>query len=248
MTDYLTKINQLDYQLNNVKVHHQVLEINQIIKAVKQKRVLLHAPAKLGFEPDELEELSELKSFSYQKKLVAINHLLNSLRQFLSLKFGIWSLPNLATAQLIKNELKVNFALEIMAGNAYWSKALAQINIKTTATDSLEWAKTSKTGHNRFFPVKNLAADEAIKAYPEANLILCSWAPNFGKADLKVIKTWQKYSAAHLLFIGERGGVTNSPAFWQNGNFIHNHKITAINHSFHSYDFINERIFEIKRQ
>ncbi len=51
------------------------------------------------------------------------NNLLNNFRSFLSREYGVWSLPNLETARLIKQEYHVKSSLEIMAGNAYWSKA-----------------------------------------------------------------------------------------------------------------------------
>ena len=57
-----------------------------------------------------------------------------------------------------------------MAGNAYWSQALAQVGIKVHSTDSLEWAKTSTTGAKPFYPVEDLPADQAIKKYHTVNL------------------------------------------------------------------------------
>lgn len=247
MTDYLRKLTQLDQQLNNSTVHDQVTEIKQIIGFVQQKEVIKKAPAKLGLQPDQFEDILTEVGNDKRKKLAALNHLLNGLRQYLSLRFGIWSLPNLKTAKLLKEDLNINSCLEIMAGNAYWSKALNEVGIKTIATDSLEWAKTSKTGSSKFFPVANLSAIEAIKKYPNFDLILCSWSPNFGKNDIEVINTWRRISKSKLIFIGEKNGATNSSEFWQKSEFVKSNSIKKINHSFQSFDFINEKFYEIEK-
>ncbi len=245
MSDYLSKLQALDRKIGDPAIHRQVREIEQIIKTVARHEVLPLAPAKLGLLPDQAEQTAE-KRGKYQA-VKTINHLLNSFRQYLSLRFGIWSLPNLEAAFLLKQKLRVKNALEIMAGNAYWSKALAQAGVQVTATDSSEWAKTSATGQQPMLPVQNLTAAMAIKTFPQADLILCSWAPNFGQADLKAIKAWRRYNShSHLLFIGEEG-VTNSPAFWHETNLVKNNALNQINAAFNSFDFIDEEFFEVER-
>lgn len=248
MTNYIDKLQHLDKQIKQPEIHAQVDEVLTIISAVAKGQVLKNAPQKLGFEPDQLEELEIEAGPDKKKAIKAINHLLNGVRQYLSLKFGIWSLPNLATAQLIKEKLHIHTALEVMAGNAYWSKALQEAGIKTIATDSLEWARTSKTGQSSFIPVENLTATEAVKKYTEVDLVLCSWSPNFGHSDLDLIKSWQANSHACLLFIGEKEGATNSPEFWLKTQFKSSPELNAINHSFASYDFIDEKFYEIFRK
>ncbi|RVU71720.1 MULTISPECIES: SAM-dependent methyltransferase [Lactobacillus] len=246
MTKYLTKLNTLMQELQVPEISHQVKEINQIVTAVAEKKVIANQPARLGLLPDEAAELEKQLTPAKQKQLKVVDHLLNSVRQYLSLKYGIWSLPNMQTANLIQKELNVESALEIMAGNAYWSMALHETGIKAVATDSLEWAKTSATGRETFFPVEDLEAAAAIKKYAGADLILCSWSPNFGHSDLDVVDCWRKYSPqSYLLFIGERDGATNTPEFWQEMQFKHSPAIRKINQSFVSYDFIEEKIYEI---
>ena len=157
----------------------------------------------------------------------------------------IWSLPNMETAQLFKNELGIETALEVMAGNAYWSKALSEAGIQVWATDSLEWSRSSKTGKKPFYPVENLPADQAVMKYATCDMILCSWAPNFGQADLELIAAKQHYApAARLFFIGEKG-VTNSPEFWTRKHFAKSSELRKINRSFKSYDFIKEKFIEV---
>lgn len=248
MAEFMTKMANLDRQLANPTIHKQVREVQQIVAYAGHKQVLATAPQKLGFEPDQFEDLLAEIGTEQKQNLQILNHLLNGVRQYLSLRFGIWSLPNLKIAHLLKEKFGINSALEIMAGNAYWSKALSEVGINTIATDSFEWAKTSKTGQTAFYPLENLEASAAIKKYANVDLILCSWSPNFGDSDLEVIKCWQNCSKAHLLFIGEKEGATNSPDFWLKTNFINSEALRTINRSFQSYDFIDEKFYEIERK
>ncbi|MDF7682693.1 SAM-dependent methyltransferase [Lactobacillus sp. ESL0679] len=249
MTNFLDKVNQLNGQIKHPVVNKQVAEVNQIINQLDQKQILTTAPVRLGLLPDEVEEILEQVGQGQAADIKVLNQLLNSLRQYLSIRYGIWSLPNLTTAQLIKEQLHVNTALEIMAGNAYWSRALDKAQIRTIATDSLEWSKTSATGSQPAFNVIDLDAVQAIKQFSQVDLIICSWAPNFTESDLLAVAAWKKYNPkSRLLFIGEKNGATNSPAFWQTVKLHHSAQLRQINQSFRSYDFINEQIFEIEHE
>ena len=249
MTNFLSKINQLDQELNIDPIHHQVKEINDIVSVVSQKQVLRKAPEKLGFLPDKSEEICAGLSQTDIKKFKSANQLINNLRQFLAINFGVWSLPNLQTANAIKESLNIKTGLEIMAGNAYWSKALSDVGVKMTVTDNLNWSKTSSTGSRQFMTVTNFEAAQAVEIFDNVDLIICSWAPNFGNSDTNVVSTWQKLNTtSRLLFIGEKGGATNSAAFWQKGLIHHSPELKQINQTFHSFDFINEHIFEITHE
>lgn len=246
MTKYLTKLTELDTQLHSSLVHEQIAEVKLIDAYVKSGQVIDKAPKMLGFLPDQFEEILEKIGSNKKKKLTVVNNLLNNFRQYLSLQYGIWSVPNLQTASLIKEALNVHSALEVMAGNAYWSEALSKVGVKTISTDSLEWAKTSSTGAKPFHQVIDLPADEAIKQYRNVDLVLCSWSPNFGTSDLETVNAWRKYNKnSHLLFIGEREGATNSPEFWSHSWFKKTAALAKINQSFRSFDFIDEQVFEI---
>lgn len=249
MTEYITKINQLDQELNSTIIHHQVNEIKQIDNYIKNKKPLSQAPKPLGLLPDQFEDVLAEIGEDKRSALTAINNLFNNCRQYLSLEYGIWSIANLQTARLIKEKFEVKKALEIMAGNAYWSEALEEVGIKTISTDSLEWAKTSKTGSQPFHKVLDMPATQAIEKYRDVDLILCSWAPNFGQSDMKAVSAWQKYNkSSHLLFIGEQDGATNSREFWDRHWLKKTPELVEINHSFQNFDFIDERIFEIDNE
>ena len=249
MTDFLSKINQLDDELELEPVHQQVREVNEIVSCIKQKKVLPRAPEKLGFLPDFAEKICTNLPNRKVKQFQTVNQLINNLREFLAREFGIWSVPNLTTAELIKNKLNVKTGLEIMAGNAYWSKALAEVGVEMTATDNFEWSKTSKTGTNSFIRVQNLNAEKALSIINNVDLIICSWAPNFGQYDEKLVLNWRNNNFTnYLLFVGEKNGATNSPIFWRNEHFVHSKEMMQINRSFASFDFIEEHIFEIAHE
>lgn len=249
MTKFLEKANKLDQEIDFSLTHEQVREMKEVDHYVSQGKPLPVAPKKIGLLPDEFEDILGTIGQDKRKQLTDLNNLFNNFRQYLSLKYGIWSIANLQTAKLIKEKFKVKTALEIMAGNAYWSRALEDSGVKTISTDSLEWAKTSKTGSTPFHQVIDLPAKQAIEKYNQVDLILCSWSPNFGRSDLDTVVSWQKYNKnSHLLFIGEQNGATNSPEFWSHHWFKKTHALGVINHSFPSFDFINERIFEINNE
>ena len=134
MKQYQIKLNQLDKELNYLPLHKQVNIINNIIANLQQKKILPKSPNSLGFLPDSLDIM--IDNIGNKDKVQEANNLLNNFRSFLSREYGVWSLPNLETARLIKQEYHVKSSLEIMAGNAYWSKALSQVGINAIASDS----------------------------------------------------------------------------------------------------------------
>ena len=242
MKQYQIKLNQLDKELNYLPLHKQVNIINNIIANLQKKEILPKSPNSLGFLPDSLDIM--IDNIGNKDKVQEANNLLNNFRSFLSREYGVWSLPNLETARLIKQEYHVKSSLEIMAGNAYWSKALSQVGINAIASDSFSWAKSSTTGEAPIFTTENLDALSAIKKHPEVDLIICSWAPNFGEDDLKILDLYRSLDHQPvLLFIGEKNGATNSASFWQKAKSRTN---TKVNRSFQSFDFIDEKVFEIK--
>lgn len=242
MKKYQNKLNKLDKELNYLPLHEQVIAINNIITNLEKGKFLQKSPNSLGFLPDSLDIMIE--NTGSREKAQEVNNLLNNFRSFLSREYGIWSLPNLETAKLIKQEYNAKSSLEIMAGNAYWSKALSEVGIKAIASDSFAWAKSSTTGESPIFETENLDALSAIKKHPEVDLIICSWAPNFGEDDVNILNFYRQLDYQPvLLFIGEKFGATNSTTFWQEAKTTTNKKV---NRSFRSFDFINEKVFEIK--
>lgn len=242
MKKYQIKLNELDKKLAYLPFHKQVSTINRVITSLEEGKILPKSPDSLGFLPDSLDIMIESVGCPFAAQ--EANNLLNNFRSFLSREYGIWSLPNLETARLIKEEYHVKSSLEVMAGNAYWSKALSEVGIDAVASDSFSWAKSSTTGKEPVFKTENLDALSAVKAYEGVDLVICSWAPNFGEDDMRILDLYYKLKAQPtLIFIGEKNGATNSSVFWQTAHVKTNPKI---NHSFQSFDFIDEKVYIVK--
>ncbi|QNQ80398.1 SAM-dependent methyltransferase [Lactobacillus sp. PV034] len=247
MNNYQKKLHHIQQIVSLPEIDLQITEIDHIIESLNKKRVLKQAPAKLGFYPDQLEELLAKRPV-YKEELITLTNLLDNFRSFLSRHFGLWSLANQTTIEAIKETYHCKTGLELMAGNAYWSKGFNEAGVKMQATDSFSWAKSSATGRQTFFPTKMYEASQAIREFTDVDLIICCWAPNFGDGDKKILETWRQYGnpKTTLLFIGEKNGATNTPAFWKEAIEIHSPQLRKINRSFSSFDFIEEKIFEIK--
>lgn len=248
MFEYQQKLKNIDKKLNYLPLHQQVAAIDAIIAQLENKKALTKQAPKLGFLPDALAEMINEVGADKVALCQAANELLNNFRSFISRQFGIWSLANLETAQAIVEEYHVKTGLEVMAGNACWSKALSQVGVKMRATDSFSWSKGSQTGSSLFFPTQNMPAAQAIKRYTDVDLIICCWAPNFGKSDVSVLAAYRQLinSNAKLLFVAEKDGATNTPQFWQSAKIVKSESIRKINQTFPNFDFIDERFYEIK--
>ncbi|MBD5429362.1 SAM-dependent methyltransferase [Lactobacillus sp.] len=247
MTDYKELLVSIDKKLNISCLHQQVQEVVNILNCLDKKDILPKAPAHIGFLPDEYDELFWKVSSEERVLLKQADNLLNNFRSYLSRSYGLWSLANLKTARIIKDQYQVNTSLEVMGGNSYWSAAFDRIGVQAVSTDSMSWAKTSNTGNHRFYKTEQLDAQNAIKKYREVDLVICCWAPNFGDSDLEVLTAFRKYNThGILLFIGEKDGATNTAKFWEHARIISSSKIRQVNQTFPNFDFIDEKIYEIK--
>lgn len=247
MENFVKKLIKLDKSIKSEIIHKRVLEVEEVIETIDKKDVIATMPSKFEILPDEFEEISNQLTNKQLKDLIILNKLLTNFRSYLSRKYGIWSLPNLKAAANLKSEFNIKTALEVMAGNGYWSLALNKVGVETIATDSLQWAKTSQTGSNAFYPIEKLTAQQAIKKYANIDLILCAWAPNFGNEDYKLLQTYRKVCSldTKLIFIGEKDGATNTETFWQEAKIVEKKKIKRINQTFQSFDFIDEKFYGI---
>lgn len=247
MTDFKKQLVTIDQKLNISFLHNQVQEVIDILEYLDKKEVLVQAPRPIGLMPDEYDELFWSLPESNRVFLKQADNLLSNFRSYLSRAYGLWSLANLQTAQAIKEQYQVKTSLEVMAGNSYWSAALDKVGVKAISTDSMSWAKTSKTGTQNFYQTEKLDARDAIKKYCNVDLVICCWAPNFGSGDLEVLQAFRKYnSQGNLLFIGEKDGATNTQVFWENARIVNNQKEKMINRTFPNFDFIDEKIYEIR--
>lgn len=227
--NYLTTLKELKHE--NLDHHDQQIlnKITEIIALLENKQI--PTSTLVQFAP------------AHNQKLESIG---NNFRSFLSRELGIWSVANLTTAKLLVDEFKLTRGLELMSGNAMWSKAFAKSSVKMIATDDLSWSKTSQTGQKLFFPVENLSAEKALLKYAdEIDFIIWSWAPDFSTNDAAIIRQYRKLAKKPLLFVvGEVYGHTNSEEFW---DLIKIGKLSdQISQSFSSFDFVNEKILRIE--
>lgn len=243
MSSYLKTLQQL--AAGCLRLEDQAAEIAAIAGLLAAKKLPEKAPQPLGLLPDEREELAA--QFGADR-IAKADSLLNNFRSYLSRRFGIWSLPNLTTAALIKDYFHADRVCEVMAGNGCWSRALQEAGCQVTATDSLEWAKTSETGAQAFVDVEQMTAEQAVAELgPQSDLLLCAWAPNFNESDCGLVAAWRKLDKRPpLIFVGERDGATNSPRFWRSIPLQNSRGLRQINASFASFDFIDEKIFQVQ--
>lgn len=243
--NYLEKLNYLSCKVGNKQINEQITAINQTIQALEKGQIPNERLPQLGLEPDFLAELQGTFPTN-EIDFATINELLNNMRNFLAQSFGIWSLPNVQTAQLIADAFALKKGLELMAGNALWSAAFEQAGVTMIATDDYSWSKTSDTGAKTFHPVQQATSAQALAEFgPLVDFVILSWAPNFGTADYDLLMQYRNLVHKPLLLVvGEPNGATNTERFWQNA--IRTSLTAEINRSFKSFDFINEKIMKVE--
>src|SRR5699024_12551558 len=85
------------------------------------------------------------------------------------------------------------------------------LHVALPICDSFAWAKSSTTGDAPIFETENLDAISAIKKHPEVDLIICSWAPNFGEDDVNILNLYRQLDYQPvLLFIDRKSTRLNS--------------------------------------
>ncbi|MCI1290227.1 MAG: class I SAM-dependent methyltransferase [Lactobacillus sp.] len=245
MSTYLQRLEIAVAAVDDLVAARQVQAIRQTIQDLRRQDLPSQQLPSLGLLPDHKADL--MAQFSPQT-VQQLDNLLNNFRSYLSRAFGIWSLPNLHTASLLKEKFGLQTVLEIMAGNGYWSKALQLAGCRLITTDSLEWAITSNTGAEPAVPVHNCDAVKALTKWGrQVDAIICAWAPNFNQTDWQLLQTYRELRlTSPLFFIGERDGATNSPRFWSEASFSAGPALAAINRSFRSFDFLDEKFFLVK--
>lgn len=245
MSTYLQRLTAALTAVPDQGAAEQVQAIRQTIQDLQEQKLPTKQLPPLGLLPDHKADLMvKFPSTAVQQ----LDNLLNNFRSYLSRAFGIWSLPNLQTASLLKEKFGLQTVLEIMAGNGYWSKALQEAGCQTITTDSLEWAISSETGAHPAVHVRDCDAVNALAEWGgQVDAVLCAWAPNFNQADWQLLQAYRQLQlTSPLFFFGERDGATNSPRFWAGASFRTSPALAAVNRSFHSFDFIDEKFFLVK--
>lgn len=125
--------------------------------------------------------------------------------------------------QACAEKFKDRHILEVMAGSGYFSYGLKKFGAKNViATDTNEWAMDAKRMRSNKFknwstpymPIEQLDAVEAIKKYPDTDLVIMSWPPYTEHSGYEVAKACEE-RGLELLYIGEdQGGCTADDDFF----------------------------------
>jgi len=121
---------------------------------------------------------------------------------------GMWAIVDLNWTKVLAGWIGGRKVLEIMAGRGWLAKALAFHGTSITVTDNYGWAaKHDKT--KNVHPVIRLKAENAIRKYADAEVLIVSWPPCNGHEIIRVAEIWGR--GRPLVYIGEGGGGCNAP-------------------------------------
>ena len=244
--NYIDKLTMNANILNLPELNAKLAGMREVLETLDQRKIPDHQLENLSFEYDELENLKTSLTKQQRNRLHICLNLLDNFRQYLSIHYGLWSLVNLKTCQLLKEHFKLKTGLEVMAGNAMWGAGFKACGCEIKSTDDLSWSKTSETGSKKYLKVEDLDAIAALKQYgTKVDFIIWSWSPNFGNADVKFLEEYRKLRQKPvLLMIGEYRGATNTSSFWYRAK-LKRFITQEISKSFASFDFINEQIMVV---
>lgn len=186
----------------------------------------------------------------YTDALPKLDKLLRNYRDYLEETYGMWSYPNAMFVNALSDYLNGVPVLEIMAGNGYLSKGLAQHNPTETiyTTDSTAWKNENQTGRHPVTKIEPLDALAAIKKYgDQVDYVLMCWSPDKLTIDVDVLELIrQKYPDLKLLVIGEKNGATNSAEFWHTAKLEQDSQLQKVNQQLSHFDLIDEQIYLAK--
>ena len=124
---------------------------------------------------------------------------------------GMWAIVSRELARELAAYIGPRRVLEVMAGAGWLARALADEGVSVLATDNRSWdARHSKM--ERLYPVEVMEASKAVRAYPNAEVLLVSWPPYGETAIIDVCRLWG--SERPIIYIGEDQGGCNAPAEW----------------------------------
>ena len=123
-------------------------------------------------------------------------------------KRGMWSIVTKTWASLLAEWIGDRKVLEIMAGPGWLAKALLDEGTRIIPTDDNSWShKHSKVSF--LLPIIQMDCIEAVKQYPEAQILLVSWPPYGEEAICNACAAWG--SDRPIIYIGEGYGGCNAP-------------------------------------
>lgn len=144
--------------------------------------------------------------------------------------YGSWSLIAWDWIRPFAEWVGDRKCLEIMAGHGMWSKALRDCGVNVLAvTDDMSWVCSPPTPLDWFqrpeqfwMPVENIDCEAAVRAYPAADLILCSWPYDGDDGAYRSLLAMREVCSADTQFvmIGRITGATGCYRFHKNAHLI----------------------------
>lgn len=125
--------------------------------------------------------------------------------------YGMWALVDLQWTKKLANWIDKRIVLEVMAGRGWLAKALHHHGVNVIATDNYDWEEKHEKG-KMVFDIERLDALDAVKQYPNADILIVSWPPYEHSHINKVCAEWGK--TRPIVYIGEGyGGCTADNEF-----------------------------------
>lgn len=121
-------------------------------------------------------------------------------------QFGMWAIVDLTWTKELANFLGDRRVLEVMAGVGWLAKALKEHGIDVVATDDASWqdCHTLAQGGQTVTEVGKLDALDAVKANPQAEVLVVSWPAYKDRAIVDVCDEWG--CERPIIYIGESSG------------------------------------------
>lgn len=171
---------------------------------------------------------------------------LGDFRQYLIQSYGMYGYVSNAFLRDLSAYINQTATLEIMAGNGYITGGLRLLNpeLNIIATDNFDWAGQESLPN----PITKVIQQDALQAVQQysatVGIIILSWAPEDDQIDyqiLEYLRTSNFFSkGGKFIVIGEKNGVTNSKAFWENAKLT---EVPQLNKNHQSFDLIDERVY-----
>lgn len=98
--------------------------------------------------------------------------------------------------------------LEIMAGGGWIAKGLRNHDVNIIATDDGSWNHKHEK-MKELVRIERFEAVDAVKAFPDAEVLLASWPPYDNDAIFEACEEWS--ARGPIIYIGEDRGGCNAP-------------------------------------
>ena len=157
-----------------------------------------------------------------------------------------YSVPTQKAIECMAKFIDKDTCLEVGAGLALWAYLLQkEHNIKMIVTDdnSTHYEEKTRT-QNKYCDIINLNAENAVKKYREANVLMMIWPPYDNDLGVSALK---EFRGNKLIYVGEsKGGCTGTDEFF---NLLKREwKEIKPEHNIDNWPDINDKLFFYERK